>query len=94
MLAAVAPTESLSQYDLLITGHSLGGALATLFTADIAEFGMDAGRALPQLVTTFYLKIKAYPLLQKKYLDLNHYVYIPLVHHVSGIKNLLQSLIL
>lgn len=33
----------------MITGHSLGGALATLFTADIAEFGMDAGRALPQL---------------------------------------------
>lgn len=30
-------------------GHSLGGALATLFTADIAEYGMDAGRALPQL---------------------------------------------
>jgi hypothetical protein len=27
----------------------LGGALATLFTADIAEFGVDAGRALPQL---------------------------------------------
>jgi Lipase (class 3) len=27
---------------------SLGGALATLFVADIAEFGVDAGRALPQ----------------------------------------------
>lgn len=49
VLAAVAPGDDLSNYDVYITGHSLGGALATLFTADIAEFGMDAGRALPQL---------------------------------------------
>ena len=34
---------------MLVTGHSLGGALATLFTLDIAEYGIDAGRALPQL---------------------------------------------
>ena len=27
---------------------SLGGALATLFVADVAEYGFDAGRALPQ----------------------------------------------
>ena len=32
-----------------MTGHSLGGALSTLFTADVAEYGLDAGRALPQL---------------------------------------------
>ena len=31
------------------TGHSLGGALATCFAMDIAEYGMDAGRSLPQL---------------------------------------------
>ena len=34
---------------MLVTGHSLGGALATLFTVDIAEAGIDAGRALPQM---------------------------------------------
>ena len=33
----------------LVLSSSLGGALATLCTADIAEYGMDAGRALPQL---------------------------------------------
>lgn len=49
MLAAVAPGEALSEYDVMVTGHSLGGALATCFTMDIAEYGMDAGRSLPQL---------------------------------------------
>lgn len=49
MLAAVAPGEDLSSYDLLVTGHSLGGALATCFTLDVAEYGVDAGRGLPQL---------------------------------------------
>jgi hypothetical protein len=48
VLATVAPGDSISDYDMLITGHSLGGALATLFIADIGEFGIDAGRALPQ----------------------------------------------
>ena len=47
-MATVAPGESLSDYDILVTGHSLGGALATLFTAEIAEYGIDAGRSLPQ----------------------------------------------
>lgn len=47
MLSAVRPGESISEYDILVTGHSLGGALATLFTADIGEFGIDAGRSLP-----------------------------------------------
>lgn len=49
VLAAVAPGEDLSSYDLLVTGHSLGGALATCFTLDVAEYGVDAGRGLPQL---------------------------------------------
>ena len=49
VLAAVAPGEDLSSYDLLVTGHSLGGALATCFVMDIAQYGVDAGRGLPQL---------------------------------------------
>lgn len=48
VLGAVARGESIEDYEILVTGHSLGGALATLFTADIAENGIDAGRSLPQ----------------------------------------------
>ncbi|GKY91437.1 hypothetical protein MPSEU_000116000 [Mayamaea pseudoterrestris] len=49
LLATVDSGEHISDYDMLVTGHSLGGALATLFVADIAEYGIDAGRGLPQL---------------------------------------------
>ena len=48
VLATVGMGDSISDYDVIVTGHSLGGALATLFVADIGEFGIDAGRALPQ----------------------------------------------
>ena len=49
MLAAVKPGDDICDYHVLVTGYSLGGALATLFTADIGEYGIDAGRGLPQL---------------------------------------------
>jgi hypothetical protein len=48
LLATVEPGDNISDYDMIVTGHSLGGALSTLFAADIGEFGIDAGRALPQ----------------------------------------------
>ena len=49
ILATPGPGEDIADYDMLVTGHSLGGALATLFTADIGQYGVDAGRGLPQL---------------------------------------------
>lgn len=49
LLAVPAPGESIADYDMYVTGHSLGAALATLFTADVGQYGMDAGRGLPQL---------------------------------------------
>jgi Lipase (class 3) len=49
VLAATGPGDSFSNYHVLVTGHSLGGALATLFTADVGQYGFDAGRGLPQL---------------------------------------------
>jgi hypothetical protein len=48
VLATVPKGELMADYDMLVTGHSLGGALATLFIADVGEFGFDAGRGLPQ----------------------------------------------
>mmetsp|Transcript_6568 Transcript_6568/g.9390 ORF Transcript_6568/g.9390 Transcript_6568/m.9390 type:complete len:817 (+) Transcript_6568:70-2520(+) len=49
VLASVAPGDDIADYDLVVTGHSLGGSLSTLFTADVGEYGIDAGRGLPQL---------------------------------------------
>ena len=46
LLVAAAEGDP-AQWDLLVCGHSLGGALATMFVADIAEYGIDAGRGLP-----------------------------------------------
>jgi hypothetical protein len=48
VLATVPAGEQMADYDMLVTGHSLGGALATLFVTDIGEFGIDAGRGVPQ----------------------------------------------
>jgi len=50
-LILAIPSEAgctIADFDMLVTGHSLGGALATLFTADIGEYGVDGGRGLPQ----------------------------------------------
>jgi hypothetical protein len=49
ILATPGDEESIADYDMLVTGHSLGGSLATLFTADVGEYGLDAGRGLPQV---------------------------------------------
>lgn len=48
-MAGVAPGEDLSEYGVLVTAHSPGGALATCLVTDVAEYDMDAGRGLPQL---------------------------------------------
>ena len=45
-LLLVAARDSPSSYDLELTGHSLGGALASLFALDVAG-GVDTSRALP-----------------------------------------------
>ena len=39
----------MSHFPLLVASCTHVGALSTLFTADIGEYGVDAGRALPQL---------------------------------------------
>jgi hypothetical protein len=48
ILATVAPGESISDNDMLVTGHSPGATyLAHLFIADIGEFGNDAALDVP-----------------------------------------------
>ena len=50
ILATVGLGEHIVDYDMIVTGHSLGCTLATLFTADIGQYGIDGGRGLPQLL--------------------------------------------
>jgi hypothetical protein len=45
-LVLVACDDAPGAWELQVTGHSLGGALATLFSFDVA-YGVDASRALP-----------------------------------------------
>jgi len=49
-LVLAAVDGELSEWDLLITGHSLGGALATLFTTDLAVSTLHVLYALTLLI--------------------------------------------
>jgi len=51
-LALVAAGGDIEDWEVLITGHSLGGALASLCAADLAQYGLDAGRGLPTQAPT------------------------------------------